>query len=150
MLKANMESDHIRIFEEFDTTIAKISDGKTYNEFVEAFCDASKGMGGSILCMSSMDFPFESTTSMDLVMLANQFTGNTISTPDHYYQPIPDIRDANGIGEFCYWIMEENGKKAYPDILPENWLCYDEDEIGEGVKVVLMDAIPSTLELKPA
>lgn len=139
-----MESDHICIFEEVDVPLFKISDADSYNAFVDSFTD------GSILCMSSMDFPFESTTSMDLVMLANEFTGNTISTPDHYYQPIPDIRDANGIGEFCYWIMEENGKKAYPDILSENWLCYDEDEIGEGVTVVLMDAIPSTLELKPA
>jgi hypothetical protein len=84
---------------------------------------------------------------MDLILLANQLTGNTISTPDSYYQPLPHIRDENGIGEFCYWIMQKNGMEAYPDILEENWCCYDEDEIGEGVTVVLVDAIPQTLEL---
>jgi hypothetical protein len=146
MLYASMESDHILITAVVDdnpTVFAKITDADSYNTFV----DDMSGLRGSIMCSSSMDNPFEYTTSMDLVLLANNITGNTIMTPDNYYQPIPDIRDANGIGEHCYWIMQKNAIETFPDILPENWLCYNEDELEAiGFDVRLMDAIPQTME----
>ena len=142
MLFANMESDHISIRDRKET-VAKITDADSYNAFVDSF----KGEG-SIICSSSMDFPFDYTTNLNLVLLANQFTGNTITTPDRYYQPIPNVRDEHEIAPNQFWIMEENGIKEHDDIPKEEWLCYYEEEIGEGVTVVLMDATPQTLELQ--
>jgi len=143
-----MESDHILItVMGSNDEVIKITGAESFNQFVEMVQESGDH---GIQCMSSMDYPFESTTSMDLVMLANQLSGNSIYTPDNYYQPIPAIRDANGIGEFCYWIMEENGRKDFPEILPESWLCYNEDEmdeVRENADIRLMDAIPQTLEL---
>jgi hypothetical protein len=142
-----MEPDHILIARHNGgepEVFAKITDGDSYNAFVDMF-NASDD--SSIMCSSSMNHPFDSTTNLSLVLLANNISGNRIESPDRYYQPVPGVRDDNGILPNQFWIMESNGLKAFPDIEKDLWLCYYEEEIGEGVTVQLMDAIPSTLEI---
>jgi hypothetical protein len=146
MFAANIESDHILITRQSvngNEEVIKITDVESFNAFVDMYEEGETGL----MCYSSMNHPFDSTTNMDLVLLANNLTGNTIYTPDSYYQPLPAIRDENGIPPNHYWIMEKNGIEAYPDIEESMWLCYYEEDIGEGVTVVLVDATPATLEI---
>jgi hypothetical protein len=147
MFAANMESDHIIITDRSTgKEVTKITDVDSFNAFVDQYMESET----SFMPYSSMNHPFDYTTSMDLVFLANQFTGNTISSPDSYYQPLPAVRDENGIPPNHFWIMQSNGVEAYPDIEESMWLCYYEEDIGEGVTVVLVDATPATLEIETA